>query len=93
MVIYLGRSPAHAGNVAQVLNPNTGLVSPPYPVVFYDDFTTAPHLRKVTVPPNWEKLVLSSRERSTDDFFDLTQTWMQPTSDEYADEILEIFLT
>ena len=34
-------------------------------------------------------LVLSSRERSTDEFFDLTQTWMQPTSDESADEILE----
>ena len=89
MGIYLGRYPAHAGNVALVLNPNTGLVSPQYHVVFDDDLTTAPHLRKGMVPPNWEKLVLCSQERLTDDFFDLTQTWMQPTSDEPADEILE----
>ena len=87
--IYIGRSPAHAGNVALVINTKTGLVSPQYHVVFDDDFTTVPHLIKGTGPPNWEKLVLDSRERSTDDFFDLTQTWMQPTSDESADEILE----
>ena len=87
--IYLGRSPAHAGNVALVLNPKTGLVSPQYHVVFDDDFTTVPHLRKGTVPSNWEKLVLGSRERSTDEFIDLTKTWLQPTSDETADEILE----
>ena len=67
--IYLGKSPAHAGNVALALNPKTGLVSPQYHVLFDDDFTTVPHLRKVTVPPNWEKLVLGSREHSTDDFF------------------------
>ena len=87
--IYLGRSPAHAGNVELVLNPNTGLVSPQYHVILDDDFTTAPHLRKCTVPPNKENLVLSSRECSTDEFFDLTQTWMQPTSDESADKILD----
>ena len=28
--IYLGRYPAHAGNVALVLNPKAGLVSPQY---------------------------------------------------------------
>ena len=72
-----------------VINSNTVLVSPQYHVVFDDDFTTAPHLRNGTVPPNWEKLVLGSRERSTDEVFDLTKTWMQPTSDEPADEILE----
>ena len=89
MGIYLGRYPSHAGNVALVLNPNTGLVSPQYHVVFDDDFTTALHLGKGMVPPNWEELVLCSRERPTDDFFDLTQTCMKPTSDESADEILE----
>ena len=68
MGIYLGRYPAHAGNVAVVLNPNTGLVSPQYHVVFDDDFTTAPHLRKGTVPPNWDNILLGSRERSTDVF-------------------------
>ncbi|KAL7463024.1 hypothetical protein ACHAXS_005996 [Conticribra weissflogii] len=42
--IYVGRSPNHAGSVALVLNPKTGLVSPQYHVVFDDDFTTVPHL-------------------------------------------------
>jgi hypothetical protein len=87
--IYLGRSPTHAGNVALVLNPKTGLVSPQYHVVFDDEFTTVPHLQKGTVPPNWNKLVTSSREKSTDEFFDLTKTWFQPTSDESANKIFE----
>ena len=42
--VYLGRSPAHVGNVALVLNPKTGLVSPQFHVVFDDGFTTVPHL-------------------------------------------------
>jgi len=58
-------------------------------VVFDDDFTTVPHLRKDTVPSIWENLVLGSRERSTDEFINLTKTWLQPTSDETAYEILE----
>ena len=37
--IYLGRSPAHAANVALVLNPNTGLVYPQFHVVFDENFT------------------------------------------------------
>ena len=87
--IYLGRSPAHAGNVALVLNPKTGLVSPQFHVVFDDEFTTVPHLRKGTVPSNWGKLVTNSREKSTDEFFDLTKTWFQPENDESADEIFD----
>ena len=59
--IYFGRSPDHTINVALVLNPKTGLVSPQYHVVFDDDFTMVPHLRKGTVLPNWERLVLGSR--------------------------------
>ena len=50
--IYLGLSPAHASNVILVLNPKTGLVSPQFHVIFDDCFTTVPHLRKGTVPPN-----------------------------------------
>ena len=49
--IYIDRYPAHAGNVALVLNPNTGLVSPQYNVVFDDDFTMAPHWIRGAVPP------------------------------------------
>ncbi len=36
--IYLGHSPYHAGSVALVLNPGTGLVSPQFHVVFDEDF-------------------------------------------------------
>jgi len=86
--IYLGRSPSHAANVALVLNPKTGLVSPQFHVVFDDDFSTVPHLRKGTVPPNWAKLVAGSREKSTTEHFDLTKTWFEPSSDETANEIL-----
>jgi hypothetical protein len=35
--IYLGHSPSHAGSVALVLNPRTGLVSPQFHVVIDDD--------------------------------------------------------
>ncbi len=88
MGIYVGRSQHHAGNVALVLNPKTGLVSPQFHVVFDDDFTTVPHLRKGTVPPNWADLVRHSSEKTTSEFFDLTKTWFMAESDETADEII-----
>ena len=88
--IYLGRSPAHAANVALVLNSRTGLVSPQFHVVFDDDFSTVPHLRKGTPPPNWAKLVAGSREKSTTEHYDLTKTWFEPISDETANEILTV---
>jgi hypothetical protein len=40
VVIYLGKSPRHARNVALVLNPRTGLVSPQFHVRFDDTFET-----------------------------------------------------
>ena len=58
MGIYVGRSPAHASNVALILNPRTGHVSPQFHVVYDDDFITVPYLRTGKVPPHWEnKLV------------------------------------
>ena len=42
--VYLGHSPSHAGNVALVLNLQTGHVSPQYHLVFDDDFSTVPYL-------------------------------------------------
>ena len=66
--IYLGQSPAHATNVALVLNPKTGLVSPQFHVVFDDNFTTFTHLWRDTVPPNWNKLVIGSQKKPTADF-------------------------
>ena len=50
--MYLGHSPSHAGNVALVLNPKTGLISPQFHVVVDDDFSTVPSLRSGTVPAN-----------------------------------------
>ncbi|KAL7464788.1 hypothetical protein ACHAXS_005121 [Conticribra weissflogii] len=86
--IYVGRSSNHAGNVALVLNPKTGLVSPQFHVVFDDEFTTVPHLRKGTVPSNWATLVEHSSEKVTSEFYDLTKTWFDASSDESADEII-----
>jgi hypothetical protein len=57
--IYVGRSPAHASNVALILNPRTGRVSPQFHVVFDDDFTTIQYLWTTTVPPHWADLMHS----------------------------------
>ena len=87
--IYVGHSPAHAGSVALVLNPKTGLVSPQYHVVFDDQFTTVPHMRNLTVPPDWERLVRHSRELVTTERFDLTKTWFEGQNDPSAGTVLE----
>ena len=60
--IYLGHSPVHARNVALVLNPATGHVSPQFHLVFDDDFTTVESMRNGTVPQNWCELVSKSSE-------------------------------
>ena len=44
IVMCLGRSPDHAGNVALVLNPSLGHVSPQFHVVFDDNFSLIPAL-------------------------------------------------
>lgn len=54
--IYVGLSPLHSTNVAMVLNPYTGLVSPQYHVVFDDHFQTLDALRRDTVPEAWKRL-------------------------------------
>jgi hypothetical protein len=59
MGIYVGRSPTHASNVALILNPRTGHVSPQFHIVFDDDFTTVQYLQTTTVPPHWADLVHS----------------------------------
>jgi len=99
LAIYVGHSPAHAGSVALVLNPKTGLVSPQYHVVFDDTFSTISHLRSGTIPSNWEQLVANSSHLSTTEDYDLTRTWFNgandPTADTHhnADEELAIPLT
>ena len=44
MCIYVGRSPSHTSNVALILNPRSGHVSPQFHIVFGDDFTMVPHI-------------------------------------------------
>ena len=75
--IYLGHSPFHAGSVALVFNPTTGLVSPQYHVVFDDNFSTVPYMNKGEVPDNWDELYKYSRELATDEDYDLAESWFR----------------
>ena len=68
--IFVGFSPNHARNMAMVLNPYTGLVSPQYHVVFDDHFQTLSSLNSSTVPKFWTTLC---ENNST-----LSQTFEQP---------------
>jgi len=76
--IYVGHSPSHAGSVALVLNPRTGHVSPQFHVVFDDHFTTVPFMEKNEVPPHWAKLIENSREKVTEEHYELAKTWLFP---------------
>ena len=84
--IFVGYSPVHARNVALILNPKSGLISPQFHVVYDDDFSTVPFLRAGTIPTNWKDLVEHSRESSADGFVDLTKTWFAGENDVAADE-------
>ena len=74
--IYVGHSPFHAGSVALVMNPTTGLVSPQYHLVFDDDFTTVPFLRLGTEPSNWQELCKNCTELVTEEAYDLAESWL-----------------
>ena len=81
--VYVGRSPFHAGSVALVLNPRSGLISPQYHVVFDDEFSTVPHLNSTDVPPQWLALVKNSSERAMTEDYTLAETWYkEPSEDE-----------
>ena len=88
--IYFGHSPAHAGSVALVFNPETGLASPQYHVVFDYQFKTVPHMRNLTVPSNWEQVVKHSRELFKTEQFDLNKTWFEGENDITAGTILQL---
>ena len=53
----MGHSPCHAGSVAMVLNPATGLISSQYHVVYDNAFTTVPYMRSELAPKHWKDLV------------------------------------
>lgn len=80
--IYLGFSPYHASNVALVLNPSTGLVSPQFHVTFDDDFSTLPYLRSCLEPPHWENLVKYNSHLATD----APYTWSYTTPETFDHE-------
>ena len=87
--IYVGHSPAHAGSVALVLNPKTGLVSPQYHVVYDDQFSTVHHMQYMKVPPKWAQLVQNSSELVTTEQYDLTKTWFEGKDDPTSDTTLQ----
>ena len=87
--IYIGHSPAHAGSVAFVLNPRSGLVSPQYHVVYDYQFSTVHHMRNLKVPPNWDQLVQNYSQLVTTEQYDLTKTWFEGQEDPTADTKLQ----
>lgn len=73
--IYLGFSPCHSSDVALVMSPSTGNLSPQFHVVFDDEFSTLPFLRQQKEPPHWSTLVNQSRYLATDQEFELSNEW------------------
>ena len=59
------------------MNTKSGLVSPPFHLVFDDNFETVPHLQARTAPDNWAELVASSKENIIEGFYDVTKTWFE----------------
>ena len=70
---YLGVSKEHASNVANILNLNTGSISPQFHVVHDDLFTTVSNPGAMNIDDKgfdegqWRKLVVSGHERYLDD--------------------------
>ena len=61
----------HVNNVALILNPCIGLVSPQFHFIFDDHFTTVPSLHKRTTLANWKdmhsnKTVHAAHQQSND---------------------------
>jgi hypothetical protein len=82
MAIYLGSSPDHATTVPLVLNPNTGLVSPQYHLVFDDHFSTTDCLAMDKIPTTWPDLFKKSSVNYLDqdlhDQHKLHPSWNEP---------------
>jgi hypothetical protein len=72
--IYVGHSPHNAGNVALILNPQTGCTSPQYYVVFNDNFTTVNDIKNSLTPSTWQQLV-SKYEGASKVNYDLAKLW------------------
>ncbi len=59
--------------MALILNPQTGLVSKQFHVVFDDHFATVPFMEKNEVPPHWAQLVKKSHEKVTKEHYELAE--------------------
>jgi len=85
MAVYLGLSPDHATTVPLVLNTATGLVSPPYHLVFDDHFTTVNCLHTNTIPSTWPDLFKNASTNYLDtdiqDQHHLHDSWTDPSTD------------
>ena len=73
--IYLGFSLCHSRDVALVMSPSTGNLSPQFHVVFNDECSTLLFLRQQREPPHWSKLVNQARYLATDQAYELSNTW------------------
>ena len=57
------------------INTRTGHISPKYHVVVVDTLSTVKHMRNVTIPRNWKKLVKEHSYFSTQGEFTLAKEW------------------
>jgi hypothetical protein len=71
----VGHSPSHTGSDTLVLNPHTGHV------VFDDLYSTVSYMEKSEVPPNWAYLVENSREKVTEEDYNLAKMWLFPETE------------
>ncbi len=74
----MGHSPSHTRSVALVLNPCTGHASPQFHVVFDDLYSTVSYIEKSEVPPNWAIFLENSREKVTEEDYNLAKMWLFP---------------
>eukprot|EP00957_Ditylum_brightwellii_P149271 11368288-Ditylum_brightwellii.AAC.1 len=75
--VYLGHFLVDAGNIALVLNLQTGHVSPQYHVVFDDKFTTVPYRQSNEEQPNWATIVAEHSTKSTEEAFTIAFSWYE----------------
>eukprot|EP00957_Ditylum_brightwellii_P114573 8736312-Ditylum_brightwellii.AAC.1 len=75
--VYIGHFPHHAGNVALVLNLQTGHLSLQYHLDFDDEFTTVLYIDSAETSPNWAILVAENSEKATDEAFTNVSMWYE----------------
>ena len=81
----------HAGNVALIIKPVIGHVSPQYHVVYDKKFSTVSHIRDEKIPPTWDKMCKNSVESATSDTFDLAELYFKQLTDTSEDPATDPF--